>query len=81
MLGTSPSYAEPGALITFSPHSASIARQNARQVDKLLRGARPGDVPVELPERFELIVNARTARALDITLPQSLLVRADQVIQ
>jgi putative ABC transport system substrate-binding protein len=81
VLGTSPSYAEPGALITFSPHSASIARQNARQVDKLLRGARPGDVPVELPERFELIVNARTARALDITLPQSLLVRADQVIQ
>jgi ABC-type uncharacterized transport system substrate-binding protein len=81
VLGTNPLYAEPGALITFSPHSASIARQNARQVDKLLRGARPGDVPVELPERFELIVNTRTARALGITLPQSLVVRADQVIQ
>jgi ABC-type uncharacterized transport system substrate-binding protein len=81
VLGTNPLYAEPGALITFSPHSASIARQNARQVDKLLRGARPGDVPVELPERFELIVNARTARALGITLPQSLLLRADRVIE
>jgi putative ABC transport system substrate-binding protein len=81
VLGTNPTYAEPGALITFSPHSASIARQNARQVDKLLRGARPGDVPVELPERFELVINLKTAKALGLTIPPSLLLRADQVIE
>jgi putative ABC transport system substrate-binding protein len=72
---------EAGALMSYGANFPDLFRRAAEFVDKILRGAKPGDIPVEQPTRFDLVVNLTTAAALDLTIPETFLVRADEIIE
>ena len=74
-------FARDGGLLSYGIDSLDLYRRAASYVDRILRGEKPGDLPVQLPTKFEMIVNLKTAKALGLTVPQSILLRADEVIE
>jgi putative tryptophan/tyrosine transport system substrate-binding protein len=78
--GGTPEYAEAGGLMVYVPNIPDLERRAATYVDKILKGAKPADLPVEQPTKFELAINLKAAKALGLTIPPSLLQRADQII-
>jgi putative ABC transport system substrate-binding protein len=74
-------YVEAGGLMSYGPNYPDLFRRAADFVDKILRGAKPADIPVEQPTKFDLVINLTTAKALDLTIPESFLLRANEVIE
>src|SRR5262249_45755594 len=74
-------FAREGGLLSYGPHIVDLFRRPASYVDRILRGAKPGDLPVQFPTKFEMVVNLKTAKALGLTIPPNLLALADEVIE
>jgi putative ABC transport system substrate-binding protein len=74
-------YVEAGGLMSYGPSFRSLFRRTAELVDKILRGAKPADIPVEQPTKFELVINLKSAKTLGLDLPTALLARADEIIE
>ena len=74
-------FVRDGGLLSYGPDSVDLFRRAASYVDRILRGEKPGDLPVQLPTKFEMVVNRKTAKALGLAVPPSILLRATEVVE